>query len=489
MKRIIFVLFLLILMIPSTLLAKEAYLSMIYTNALQDELPFAIFSKGSWSPDPKARFVKLHLYFDDPIVIKGLEIDPCGSNLKPELSIFFNFDQWLLAAGPELKGEIPKWTNPVLEDGLLKVKDMDAIEGTNEFQKTIEVRSLTLNFENQAGFRICGIHLKDPNGQDYEIKTPKLLDGKVEASSVLGPKMAYDPIFLFDSRFEYGWASNKKEKDVSLVFTFDQPRRIEKLRIWNGYQRSVKHYNSNSRPTKIRMTGDGDYKTEFEVANRLGSQLITLSKPYEGKTFKLDVIESILGKSYKDLVISEIRFYDGKEWFMLDPTEHLKKNIASNRKEFSKAGVDTLLNDSVEGQQAITGKTDVENPYEIWSKLRLRADGSLYMSGDMEGEMGIIQYFALGNYEIKEANETNGITLRLFGLYYETKVYGDCNGCGRDCNKNDIPNEDPKQKIFQEIVTIKPTKIGTFELINKSGGKKIKFDKMIFKPEKKVYAQ
>ena len=284
MKVILSLAFVLILMIPSTLMAKEAYLSMIYTNALQDELPFAIFSKGSWSPDPNARFVKLHLYFDDPIVIKGLEIDPCGSNLTPKLSIFFNFDQWVLAAGPELKGEMPKTIFPILENGLLKVKEMEQAEG---FEKTIEVRSLTLNFENQSGFRICGIRMKDPDGQDYQVKTPRLITGKVEASSILEPKRAYDPIYLFDSRFEYGWASNKKEKNVSLTFTLDQSKRIEKIRIWNGYQRSITHYNSNSRPIKIRMTGDGEYKTEFPVANQLGSQLIALPKPFEGKTFKL----------------------------------------------------------------------------------------------------------------------------------------------------------------------------------------------------------
>lgn len=484
MKRIIALLFLLILMAPSALPAKEANLSMIYTNALQDELPFAIFSKGSWSPDPKARFVKLHLYFDEPVMIKGLEIDPCGSSLKPRLSVFFNFDQWLLSAGPELEGEVPKSTYPILENGLLKIKEMDVISG---FDKTVEVRSLTFNFENQSGFKICGIHLKDPDGKDYQVKTPRLVPGTVTASSTLEPKEAYDPIYLFDSRFEYGWASNKKEKDVNLAFTFDQPRRIQKFRIWNGYQRSVKHYNANSRPTKIKMTGDGNYQTEFSVANRLGSQVITLSKPFEGKEFKLDMVESIVGKSYKDLVISEIRFYDGKEWFMLDPTGHLKENVAANRKAFSNAGTAALLNDSFEAELITEEKTDPDNSSSITSRLRLRADGSMYLSGYMGGsEMPDTQFFALGNYEIKEVSEANGITLRLFGLYYETIVYGDCNGCGRDCNKNDIPNEDPKQKIFQETVTIKPTKAGVFELVNKGKVKKLKFEKLNFTREKEV---
>ena len=203
----------------------------------------------------------------------------------------------------------------------------------------------------------------------------------------------------------------------------------------------------------------------------------------------LDVIDSIVGKAYKDLVISEIRFYDGKEWFMLDPTEQLKENISANRKEFSIARVAPLLNDSFSANQITRGKHAHDGDNEITSRLRLRADGSAYLSGYMEGGPTDTQYFALGNYEIKDASETNGITVRLFGLYYESEVYGDCNGCGRDCNKNDIPNENPKQKIFQETVTIRPTKVGTFEVVDKSGGNKLKFEKMIFEREKMVYSQ
>mgnify|MGYP003444697815 FL=1 len=41
---------------PIAGLAKEASLSMIYTTALQDALPYSIFTKGIWSPDPNARY-------------------------------------------------------------------------------------------------------------------------------------------------------------------------------------------------------------------------------------------------------------------------------------------------------------------------------------------------------------------------------------------------------------------------------------------------
>lgn len=446
--------------------AADARLSMVYTNALHEELPFSIFSKKGWRPDPAARFVKLHLYFDEPVPVKGLEIDDCGSGLKPNVSIFFNFDQWILSLEPDLAGEIPEAIYP------RRIGDLLVIGG---FEKSVEVRSLTINFESNSGFSICGINLKDPDGKAYDVKTPALAGGTVGSSSVLSPKSAYDPVFLFDSRFEYGWASNKKAKDVSLVFKFDRPRRVEKIRIWNGYQRSVPHCYANSRAKKIKITGDGGYATEVAVKDVLGSQVISLPRPFKGKNLKFYIADSYGGRSYKDLVISEIRFFDGSRWFMLDPSRQLKGAIASNRKAFSRAGARALLNDS------FTGHEGTETDW-LSARLRLRADGSFYVSGITEGDESR-QYFALGNYEIKRSSGAKGIRLRLFGLYYETDIYGDCNGCGRDCNVNKAPDGVSSQKIFQEYVNIKPSKGGAFELVNESGGKKLKFKRLSLKRE------
>ena len=110
--------------------------------------------------------------------------------------------------------------------------------------------------------------------------------------------------------------------------------------------------------------------------------------------------------------------------------------------------------------------------------VRLRADASFYLSG-----FEASRYFALGNYEVKGVSK-KGIKLRLFGLYYETEIYGDCNGCGRDCNKHDLPEGVLEQKIFQEYVTIKPIQGGSFEIVNNSGGKKLPFSSLVLKKEK-----
>ncbi len=453
--------------------AADASLSMIYTNALGDELPFSIFSKHSWAPDPKARFVKLHMYFDEPIKVKGLSIDDCGSKLSPNLSIFFNFDQWLLRTTPMLDGEAPDAIHPVRVGNLLVLKD---------FNKMIEVRSLTINFEHNTGFKICGIHLINPQGEEYTIHTPDLVQGSVTASSTLSPASAYDAVYLFDSRFEYGWASNKEAKNVDLSFSFNESKRIERIRVWNGYQRSVMHCISNSRAKAIHVTGDGGYDEQIALKDTLGSQVVVLPKPFEGKNLKFTVVDSFQGKSYPDLVISELRFYDGKSWFMLDSSAKLKQNIVENRAKFAEAGVQGLLNDSY------IAKTDNDEEIQIngdnsGTYLRMRADGSFYLSMNYGDDTS----FALGNYEIKQADKSKGLRLRMFGLLHHTHLYGDCNGCGRDCNKLNQPDEDGNtetQLIFQEVVTIRPAKGGKYEVVNESGGKKLYFDKLLISREK-----
>ncbi len=461
--------------------AADASLSMVYTNALGDELPFAIFSKHSWSPDAKARFVKLHMYFDEPIMVKGLSIDTCGAAIKPELSIFFNFDQWLLRTTPMLDGEVPKAIVPKREGDLLVIKGFD---------KALELRSLTINFEHNSNFRICGINLKNPQGETYNIKTPELVKGSVTASSTLAPASAYDAIYLFDSRFEYGWASNKEAKNVDLSFSFDEPKRIEKIRMWNGYQRSVMHCISNSRVKNLRITGDGGYDEQVTVKDTLGSQVILLPKPFEGRNLKFTVVDSFRGKSYPDLVISELRFHDGKRWFMLDPSARLKENIEENRAQFAKAGLRELLNDSYKTQDDANAAQDANQEQgedaHTQASLRLRADGSFYFSSNVDGPE--TSYFALGNYEVKQADKSKGLKLRLFGLFYQSREYGDCNGCGRDCNKLDQPDDKGMievQRIFQEVVTLKPGKDGTFELRNESTGEKQKlwFQRLVLRKE------
>lgn len=450
----------------------EVQISMIYSNASKGSLPYDIFTKRKWTPDSKARFVKLHLYLDRKVEVSKIAIDSCKQSFSSPVTVFVNFNEWVKS----LESNEALYTAPAAFETHAKEGQL-IIDSLKEKDKPYyQLRSLTINFEQNQNFSICGISLYNPEGKPWKIQAPRLTQGEVSATNVLNPEKAYGPINLFDSRFEFGWATDKKDSDVTLDFKFARREKITALRIWNGYQRSHIHCYSNSRAQKLLLTGDGNYKAEVEVKDITGSQIVKLPKPFRGKNLKIKVLSSYRGKKYKDLVISELRFFDGRKWFMLNPLAMLKRINEENRKLFAKAGLKEVLNDGLEGQGDQGGLM-------AGLELRLRADGSFYLSGSSDLGDASIYYFALGNYEIKSTDPKKGVRLKIFGLLYQAleELYGDCNGCGRDCNANQpVGRYSSGQRIFSEYITIKKNKKGTYTITNETR-KKIEFDKMILK--------
>ncbi|MES0489979.1 MAG: hypothetical protein ABUK01_08315 [Leptospirales bacterium] len=445
-------------------------LSMVYSNAISDDLPNVIFDKGKkWTPDPKARFIKLHMYFDQRVSASAINIDTCGDTLKNNVTMFINFDQWVM----NLDKTEDFYSQPEKVIGQNKEKFL-----TIKFpeEQRGKIRSITINFETNTDFSICDISLTDTENQKQNIVTPKIVPGSVVASNTLKPDSAYNVMNLFDSRFEFGWATDGVDEDVVLDFNFKKTTTITKLKIWNGYQRSALHCFSNSRPKTLLLEGDKGYSVELEVEDIMGSQVIKLPKPFKGKNLQMTIVNSYAGKKYKDLVISELRFHNGKQWFMLNPLPQIKSIISNLRKNFRKGGLEQILNNGLIGEIY----TDEGSNF---SKLRLRADGSFYISGFASSYESEIQtnYFGLGNYTVRKVS-SGGIELSLFGLYYRTEevFYGDCNGCGRDCN---TPEEDNNQKIFSIKVLLSPGEKGAVQMKVLKGSQSIKISDMTYLEE------
>lgn len=435
--------------------AQAADLSMAYSNAIKDSLPFAIFTDNKWAPDENARFVKLHLYVDDPIMISGVEINHCGKPLNPDMTAFINFDQWILNA-ETIQGEPTDFFEVVeLKDGVRLV-----VRG-----EPLEMRSLTINFESNKGFSICGVRLLDANKSTYVLNVPRSVEGIVTASSTAAPQVDFDVLNLFDSRFEHVWASDAKDEAQSLSFKFANVERIEKIRIWNGNQLSAVHCQANGRIKKILLTGDNNYSAEVVLDDKLGHQTIVLPTPFEGKALTMKFVEVFPGNAFKGVSISELRFNDGKSWFMLSPLKKIMADMAANRERFRNAGLDRLVNDSYIGHR-LTAE----------AKIRFRADGSYYLSGwmDDEKEGKSQKYFVLGGYEVVSSSEQLGLKLAVNGLLrtvyteFGGREYGDCNGCGRDCNS---PDDEGGYEVFKGFIHIKKDENGIITLTNQSGKK------------------
>jgi len=318
----------------------------------------------------------------------------------------------------------------------------------------VETRSVTINFHNNKAPCLSSLRFQGPAGVEVAVRVPRRVPGSVTASDTLEPTIAYDAYKVFDSRYEFAWATDGKDKGVHLDFAFDEPQRISRIAIANGYQRSDLHCWKNSRPKTLALTGDGDYRVEVEIADLMGTQVVSLPKPFTGKNLRIEVTDAFGGKKWRDLAISELRFGDEEGWFLLSPYDHLKESSAALQSAFDDAGVTEVLGGSLVGTDfSLSGGSS-------WT-LRLRPDGSFYLQGFSEnmgkdGMMDSTSFFALGSFEVKSGK--GPLKLRLFGrLQTLTESYPmgmDCNGCGRDCSVTPKAPDGSLIQILSETITI-----------------------------------
>jgi len=237
--------------------------------------------------------------------------------------------------------------------------------------------------------------------------------GRVEASSSLQPDEAYCPDFLFDSRPAFGWADGNVDdsgEGESLTFNFDESQHIEQIKIWNGYHRSRTHYDHNERAALISFGLEGETPTEYSLDDTMEPQIIYLEEPLDGSSFVMDFLEVYPGDVYKDLVISELRFYDGENWFVMDTggNEDRKLELLQWAGECDAgAFID---------RQIFADSSDVFN-YDRQS-LVIRSNGSFIIWKQDERHDSRERTYADGNWQI-----INDSTLRIFGRVHRLASY------------------------------------------------------------------
>jgi hypothetical protein len=446
----------------------KVQISMVTSTSASSGLPFDALNGKEWRAEPGAEYVKLHIYADEVIPLSKIEAISCGDKFKESVYVFINFDEIFRNAPANEQNAVVSYDPPA------------------------SARSVTFNFQKNSNICLKAINLYDEKGKKYRIQTPEIISATVKASETGTPQASYGVMNLFDSRYEYAWASDKGAKDVTLDFNFEDEVDIQSIKIWNGYQRSDVHCVDNGRVTKFQLTGDDGYSETISLSDDLGSQTIPLKKKFSGKNLQMKVEDFVKGRNAKGIVISEIRFSDGKNWFMPNPFPNTKAIAEANISQFKMAGLSSVLNRSLEGGDAIPSEgvnvnlstneeseqsetTEENNSIDNDSRsnsswiLRFRSDGSMFLEGTTgrttntdSGEAFVTQrFFALGNYEVKKATE-KGMIVRIFGFLRNQKttediIYGegDCNGCGRDCNKLGS-GADPNsiEKIFQEYLEI-----------------------------------
>lgn len=402
---------------------KELYASVISATSFDKSLPYVIFEGKKWAPSKGSRYSRLDILFDKPQKISGLLIE-FEKEIKDYVTIYLNDLDYKYYLSPNNK----------------------KFEITINDEKR-EWNSLKFNFNRNNDVIIKKIEIFYEGDKSYKIKTPKIVNGSVQASSTLSPERSYNIYKIFDSKLEDGWSSDKKMTGDVIEFNFDEPQTIKAIKLWNGYQRSEVHYKANSRVKTLKLEGDNGYEATITIKDKLGDQIVNLPKPFEGKYLKMTVFDSYPGTVYKDLVISEMRFFDGDKYFLINPIKFLKDNIEYSKNEFSKAYLNQILDNEISSsswsnEENFTGYT-----------FRFRSDGSIYIQGEKtEGETAK-KFFTIGNYEILKASK-EGVDLRLFGYIVEQKgtgtfYEGDCGGGGYE-----YEYKDATKRIFTEYITI-----------------------------------
>ena len=97
-------------------------IAMVASTSFGEELPFAAVEGRTWRAEKGARFVKLHMYLNNPVSLSGISVRACDP-LEGGIRAFINFDE--------------------------SVVDLPANGSTAEISFNARVaRSVTLNFQN-----------------------------------------------------------------------------------------------------------------------------------------------------------------------------------------------------------------------------------------------------------------------------------------------------------------------------------------------------
>ena len=276
----------------------------------------------------------------------------------------------------------------------------DGIRNTSSLPAGIS--EITLLVRNEEG-----------NAVPLQVHPIRRMSGRVQASSCLEPIDAYDPDYLFDSRSEFGWTdgnqSNSGEGE-SLTFFFDQTQRIEKIKIWNGYHRSQTHYDQNERASMISFGADSENAPVYRLADIMEPLVITLNTSLEGRSFAMDILEIHEGAMYKDVVISELQFFDGEEWFVLDSGES-----QSRKHDVLEWAYNTSAEAFIDKQVFASYYTD--QGY-FTQTLVLRSNGSfiLWKQGETDESTEIM--YADGNWQIIDDSK-----VKIFGRLHRIAYY------------------------------------------------------------------
>ena len=314
-------------------------------------------------------------------------------------------------------------------------------ENENSSQLKRDGNAVTLSYfskDHQLGIEDIILYGKDKEA--YRVVPPRLVKGKIIASSTLAPEVAYGAAQIFDARKEFAWVEGAEHdgKGESIRLELEEKIAVNGLKLWNGYQRSTGHYKKNARVKHFKF-GDEASMRSYTLRDSPNGQKFPLGVRLSSDKFILEVEDIYKGAAYKDLAISELLLLDEEESIIVE-SDFAKNNQAAYRQKAKNTSLENLLDRRIYN---LSGKGDFESE----RSLILRSDGTFvnYAYAYDESQNDETKSISDGNWEILAASPEE-VKLKLFGKYFD---YSNMEAY----YKGEAADE--MTRIFKDVVTIK----------------------------------
>ncbi len=283
--------------------------------------------------------------------------------------------------------------------------------------------------------------LQDSSGREYKTVAPKVVKGRLAPSSNLNPLALYHAGHLFDYKKEFGWVEGSEGSGSgdSILFQFDEPQCISKVMIWNGWQASDQKFEENARIKTLNFKPLEDTSQVFFRLKDIAMPNGILVRQNTSPNWILKIIDIFPGKVTRDLVISELLFFDCEEQpFIVNSglTKQFQNEILSQVEG-------SPINDILDTYIFNDINSDPDNQYTQKSII-LHSDGSFCASSKKYLTQVDVTSEALidGHWGILEVNEELA-RLKLLGRWQ---------------SKNTLDHE-LSDRVFEEELIIKKGQI------------------------------
>ncbi|WP_182419896.1 hypothetical protein [Bartonella sp. HY038] len=263
----------------------------------------------------------------------------------------------------------------------------------------------------------------------------------LNATSILDPQNAYHPSHLFDSNTSMAFATDGKKGNgigTKIALNFKNQQNIAGVMMWNGYQRSDKHFYANSRVKDLLINGE-----KIAVKDEQAIQKVMLAKPITNSQIVLEIADIYEGQDHKDVVLSELHFIDNKGAIILPLTQETPLLAELTNNHFVDRSFSGFLS------QMVFARNEVEADICDVGSFRLRSNGSFSLYSQNIKGIDRLHSFAIaaeGNFEIIEHNK-----FKLFGKKYQT-MFSRMTGYLKE-NEDNAPIK-VAPSIFQGLFTI-----------------------------------